>query len=64
MKVYNKSKEMWERAVKASCPRCEGFGGTSADKGESCSFCKGRGILWKSANGWLRALYDNHSFLY
>jgi len=57
-KVYNRSKERVEAAVKVDCPRCRGFGAISSDDGENCWLCGGDGILWasKDGTGWHRRI--------
>lgn len=67
-KVYNKSKQVMEKAMKENCPRCKGFGALFSDNGKVCFLCGGHGSLWvsKTGSGWTRSLYSkvNDSQLY
>lgn len=57
-KVDNKSSEKIEKARKSECPRCKGFGSTTADwgKDEKCHLCCGAGVVWLSGLGWTRSV--------
>ena len=61
-KVYNKSKELVEKAKKGKCPNCRGFGAIHGDDAP-CLLCNGYGHLWISVKdtGWTRALYRHLS---
>lgn len=61
MRVYNKSKEIIEKAKKTTCPRCKGYGGLSEDHGDNCYLCNGMGLLYLSESGWTRAFYKRLS---
>lgn len=70
MKIYNYSQCRVEKAVKVTCPRCRGFGGSVSDlrdashrrgvngEADGCHLCKGIGKVWKSIhnNGWYRTI--------
>lgn len=56
MWIENKSKVLMVEAEERTCPRCRGFGGTTADKdGEDCHVCDGHGWAWVSNCGWTLA---------
>ena len=57
--VYNRSKEMYEKAKKSICPYCKGYGGTSSHPDEKCHLCDGKGYVMLSicGTGWLRPVY-------
>ena len=56
-KVYNHSACEWEQAEQKTCPRCRGFGSTSADESE-CPLCDGYGKLWMTTGNWVLHLYS------
>jgi len=55
--VYNASKLLVEVAKRVECPRCNGRGGCTSDRGDPC-ICKGKGEVWMSTtgSGWYRVV--------
>lgn len=74
MRVYNKSREVVEKAKKRICPRCNGFGAVTLSEesqqvwsGSNCFLCKGHGkVFISNTSGWTRAPYQrlNNSILW
>ena len=56
--VFNKEALRVEEAELATCPRCKGAGGISADVDRPCTVCGGDGEVWMSVegSGWLRRI--------
>lgn len=57
MKIYNKSKQLVEKAKFKQCPRCRGFGSVLGDD-DGCEICNGYGRAWISDSGWTRAKHQ------
>lgn len=57
--VWNKDRERYENASCKPCPRCNGFGAISSDKGGPCDMCRGYGRVMMSSvgSGWYRPMY-------
>ena len=59
-RVWNKSKQEFEKAEWKKCPRCSGFGSVHGDD-DGCHICNFNGFCWvsKEGTGWTRALHRN-----
>jgi DnaJ-class molecular chaperone len=51
--IYDKAKELSVKAVQTECPRCRGFGATTADRGNACSLCRGMGTIWQAGSCYM-----------